>query len=145
MLYLKRMIMLAFITLVTSTTALAHGSCDSTALHNYMEDMKTDLKSLSFDLRMNNVTEALARIDSISENLRLSRDEQPYIFQEKNLEGEELAERTRDFQESIDTMMEAFAKLKTAVIDQDSKQIKLIMGEVGRQKKRSHRAFQAEC
>lgn len=125
--------------------AHGHGQCESTKLHEYMEDMKTDLKSLSFEIRTGKTQNALIRIDSIQKNLTLSRSETPYLFLEKELSGEELAKRTSDYQNAIDKTSDVFSQLKVAITNSDQDQVKELVKEVGKLRKIGHRTFQIEC
>ncbi|WP_240009696.1 cytochrome b562 [Marinomonas algicola] len=122
-----------------------HGDCHDTKLHNYMEDMKTDLKSLSFEIRSGNTENALTRIDSIRQNLTLSRSETPYLLKEKTLSAEELSQRMADYQKVIDDTSSVFNKLKVAVSENDQDSVKSLVKEVGKLRKIGHRTFQFEC
>jgi len=128
-----------------SVPVFAHTDCDATKLHDYMEDMKTDLKSLSFEMRSGNTENSLTRIDSIQNYLTLSRDEVPYLFNHKELSGDELAKRTADYQNAIDKTSDVFVELKVAVTENDQTKIKSLIKEVGKLRKLGHRTFQYEC
>lgn len=125
--------------------AHGHGDCDATKLHHYMEDMKTDLKSLAFEIRSGNTDNSLTRIDSILQNLTLSRKETPYLFIEKELSGDELTQHTADYQKVIDDTSDVFEKLKIAVTENDQDAVKSLVKEVGKLRKIGHRTFQYEC
>lgn len=123
----------------------AHGSCDDTALHENMEDLKTELKSLSFEVKKGNYDAADAHVATALSILQDARDETPYLFEEKGLSGDELAQRTSDYQSVIDDTIEVFKALDTALEAKDAGQIKSTLKEVGKMRKKGHRAFKAEC
>ncbi|MFT2112411.1 cytochrome b562 [Marinomonas sp. 2405UD68-3] len=136
---------MSILTASLSVPVFAHTDCDATKLHDYMEDMKTDLKSLSFEIRTGNTENALTRIDSIQNYLMLSRDEMPYLFNHKELLDDELTKRKADYQNAIDKTSDVFAELKVAITDGDQAKIKSLIKKVGKLRKVGHRTFQYEC
>lgn len=131
--------------LTASMGAFAHGHCGDTALHEDMETLKTEMKSLAFEVKKEKFEAADARIDTIIAALRDAREETPYLFKEKELAGEELAARQADYQSVIDDTITAFEALDAAVMAKDAGAARTALGEVGNLRKKGHRAFKADC
>ncbi len=145
MLNCKTVLAISMLTASISFPVFAHNDCNATKLHDYMDEMKTDLKSLSFEIRSGNTENAITRIDSIQKYLSLSRDEMPYLFKHKELAGDELDKRSADYQSAIDKTSDVFEQLKVAVNNNDQATIKSLTKEVGKLRKLGHRTFQYEC
>lgn len=128
-----------------SFSSFAHANCSHTALHEDMETLKTEMKSLAFEVKKEDFLAADARIDKIIAVLRDAREESPYLFKEKALAGEELSARQADYQSVIDDTITAFEALDAAVIAKDAGAAKTALGEVGNLRKKGHRAFKADC
>lgn len=128
-----------------STTVFAQSSCESTDLYQYMEDLKTELKSFSFEVKKGDLTSAGARIDSMLSLLEKSRTEQPFLFQEKGLQGDELALRQSQYQKGIDRVIGQFKKIDLAIKANKPGEVKALMSEVGKSRKKGHRAFNGDC
>ena len=128
-----------------STTVFAQSSCDSTDLYQYMEDLKTELKSFSFEVKKGDLNSAGARIDSMLSLLEKSRTEQPFLFQEKGLQGDELALRQSQYQKGIDRVIGQFNKIDLAIKANKPGEVKALMSEVGKSRKKGHRAFNGDC
>lgn len=129
---------------IFSMSSFAHADC-KTELHEDMETLKTEMKSLAFEVKKEDFAAADARIDTIIATLRDAREETPYMFKEKQLAGEELAQRKADYQSVIDDTISAFEALDKAVIAKDAGAAKTALGEVGNLRKKGHRAFKSEC
>jgi len=128
-----------------STTAFAQGSCESTDLYQYMDDLKTELKSFSFEVKTGNLTSAATRVDVMLELLNKSREEEPFLFREKDLAGEELALRQSQYQQGIDRLIGNIKKIETAIQDNNKAELKGLLSEVGKSRKKGHRAFNGDC
>ncbi|TPE47265.1 hypothetical protein FJM67_14890 [Maribrevibacterium harenarium] len=129
------------------TTSFAHasGSCDETTLYKYMDDVKTNMKSLSFEVKQGNMEQAGVRVDNIIAALEKSKSETPFLFTEKGLEGDELAKRQGDYQEVMDDTIAVFKALDQALENGDKDKLNGLMNEINDQRKRGHRAFKADC
>ena len=68
-----------------SMASFAHEHCGDSALHEDMETLKTEMKSLAFEVKKEDFAAADARIDTIIATLREAREETPYMFKEKAL------------------------------------------------------------
>ena len=128
-----------------STTAFAQGSCEETNLYQYMEDLKTELKSFSFEVKKGDLAQAGTRIDLMKSLLSQSRDEEPFLFREKGLEGEELTLRQSQYQKGIDRLIGQFEKIESAIEKNDAAQVKVLLSDVGKSRKKGHRAFNGDC
>lgn len=128
-----------------ASLSMAHGDCESTDLHEHMESLKTEMKSLSFNIKRGDYEKAEERVDTVLDILEDARDETPYLFKEKGLEGDELEHRQADFQSVIDDTIQAFESLEDALEEEDEAQVKAMLKEVGDLRKKGHRAFKADC
>lgn len=127
-----------------SVSSFAHADC-KTDLHEDMETLKTEMKSLAFEVKKDNFEAADGHIDKIIAVLREAREETPYLFKEKELAGDELAKRQADYQSVMDDTITAFEALDKAVMAKDADAAKSALGEVGNLRKKGHRAFKADC
>jgi soluble cytochrome b562 len=128
-----------------STISYASAQCNETELYGHMDNIKTEMKSLSFDLKSNNMASAVKRIDLIHAEFVASRDEVPYLFKEKGVTGDELAKRQASYQETMDKMIVVFDNLKVAAAENDMGSIQSLMKEVGSLRKVGHRNYKADC
>lgn len=128
-----------------SATAFAQGSCESTDLYQYMDDLKTELKSFSFEVKTGDLTMAVTRVDVMLGLLKKSRAEEPFLFREKGLEGDKLAFRQSQYQQGIDRLIGKFEKIETAIQDNNTDELKSLMSQVGKSRKKGHRAFNGDC
>jgi len=128
-----------------STTAFAQGSCESTDLYQYMDDLKTELKSFSFEVKTGDLAKAATRVDVMIELLKKSREEEPFLFTEKELKGEELAFRQSQYQQGIDRLIGKFEEIETAIQSNNKAELKGLLSKVGKSRKKGHRAFNGDC
>lgn len=128
-----------------STSAFAQASCESTDLYQYMDDLKTELKSFSFEVKTGDFNNASPRISVMLDLLGKSRAEQPFLFTEKGLEGDELVLRQSQYQKGIDRLIGQFKKLELAIKVEDVSSIRGLLSEVGKSRKKGHRAFNGDC
>lgn len=142
---LSKKVLLGGVMLAFSAASFAHGHCDDTALHEDMKTLKTELKSLSFDVKKENFSSADKRVENVIMVLREAREETPYLFEEKGLSGDELAKRKADYQSVIDDTIAAFKGLESALEAEDASKAKAMLGEIGKLRKKGHRAFKTEC
>ena len=126
-----------------TTGAYAH--CGETALAGNMNDLKTDLKSLSFDLRSDDAAAAGERVDDIIAVLREARGQTPYLFKEKGLKGDELEKRLTQFQSVIDETIDVFVAVDAAIAEGNMSEAKTLLREAGNMRKKGHRSFKADC
>lgn len=138
-------VLIGGVLLSMSATSFASGECESTSLHEGMESLKTEMKSLSFDIKKGEFEQADERVDTVLQLLHEAREETPYLFKEKGLQGDELAQRQADYQSVMDDTIETFEALSVALEKGDSSQVKSMLKEVGDLRKKGHRAFKADC
>lgn len=125
--------------------ASAHGHCGETALHQDMEDLRTELKSLSFDLRSEDGEAAAGRLDSIISILKDAREETPFLFTQENYQGSELTSKMSDYQSLMDDTIQVFMSVDLAVDAEDFGQAASLLREAGNMRKKGHSAFKADC
>ena len=142
---LSKKVLVTSVLMTASFSSLAHASCDDTALHEQMETIKTEMKSLAFEVKKEDYAAADVRIDKIIAELKDARNEKPYLFTEEGLSGDELAKRQADYQSVIDDTVTAFMALDKAVSDENADSAKTALGEIGNLRKKGHRAFKADC
>lgn len=142
---LSKKVLVSGLLLSVSGLTFANQSCDDTALHEDMSMLKTEMKSLAFDVKKENFTSADERIDTIISVLKEAREETPYLFEEKGLSGDKLAARQADYQSVIDDAIAAFMALDGALEAEDSSKAKTMLGEIGNLRKKGHRAFKSDC
>ena len=128
-----------------SASAFAQGSCENTDLYGYMDDLKTELKSFSFEVKTGDLTMAATRIDVMLDLLNKSRDEEPFLFREKELKGDKLAFRQSQYQQGIDRLIENFKEIDLAIQNNKTGELKELMSQVGKSRKKGHRAFNGDC
>lgn len=128
-----------------STAAFAQGSCKDTDLYKYMEDLKTELKSFSFEVKTGNLDAATLRVSVMLDLLSKSRAEQPFLFIEKGLEGDELSLRQSQYEKGIDRLVGQFEKIDDAIQENDVEKVKGLLSVVGKSRKKGHRAFNGDC
>ncbi|MGB0941066.1 MAG: cytochrome b562 [Marinomonas sp.] len=128
-----------------STSAFAQGSCEETDLYRYMDDLKTELKSFSFEVKTGNLSAASSRLDVMLDLLGKSRAEEPFLFREKGLEGDELALRQSQYEKGIDRLIGQMKRIETAIAQNDTAAVKGLLSDVGKSRKKGHRAFNGDC
>ena len=103
-----------------STSAFAQGSCEETDLYRYMDDLKTEFKSFSFEVKTGNLSAASSRLDVMLDLLGKSRAEEPFLFREKGLEGDELALRQSQYEKGIDRLIGQMKRIETEIAQNDA-------------------------
>ncbi|MBM6550282.1 cytochrome b562 [Marinomonas ostreistagni] len=142
---LRAKVLVGGLLMSVASVSMAHADCGSNDLHEDMENLKTEMKSLSFNIKRGDYEQAEERVDAVLEILSDARDETPYLFEEKGLEGQELEHRQADYQSVIDDTIAAFESLDEALEAEDDTQVKALLKEVGDLRKKGHRAFKADC
>ena len=142
---LSKKVALTGLLMTMSVSSFAHANCKASPLHEDMDTLKTEMKSLAFEVKKEDYASADARIDRIIAVLKDAREEKPYLFTEKVLEGAELNQRMADYQSVMDDTITAFVALDKAVADKDASSAKMALGEIGNLRKKGHRAFKADC
>ncbi len=145
MLTVKKALGGAILAMGLSGYAAAHGHCGETALHEDMENLKTELKSLSFDLRGKDAAAASERVDVIISLLKNSREETPFKFTKEGLTGEALATEMAEYQSLMDETIEVFVSVDKAIDANDMGEAGSLLREVGNLRKKGHSAFKASC
>lgn len=145
MLTLKNAVSGAVLAMSISGSAMAHGHCDATALHEDMENLRTELKSLSFDLRSEDGSAAAGRVDSILAILKDAREETPFLFTQEGYEGAELESKMADYQSVMDDTIKVFMSVDDAIEAEDFGQAGSLLREAGNMRKKGHSAFKADC
>lgn len=128
-----------------STSVFAQSECESTDLYGYMDDLKTQMKSFSFEVKTGNLEKASTRIEPMILLLKKSQAEEPILFREKKLEGDELVLRQSQYEESIELLITKFERIETAIEANDAAEIKGLMSQIGKSRKKGHRAFNGDC
>ncbi|MCO4786784.1 cytochrome b562 [Marinomonas atlantica] len=142
---LSKKALLGGLIMSVGAVSFSYADCDGTALHDNMGSLKTEMKSLAFDVKKENFASADQRIDTIIAVLKEAREETPYLFVEKGLSGDKLAARKADYQSVIDETITAFMALDGALEAKDSSKAKTMLGEIGKLRKKGHRAFKTDC
>lgn len=123
----------------------AHGECSGTDLHGYMEDIKTELKSLSFEVKKERFDEASIRVQKIRKLVSMSAEEQPFLFREESLQGQELEEMQGKYNQAMTELANTFAQIDEALAEKDSAKAADYLRDVGKLRKLGHRTFQGDC
>lgn len=128
-----------------SQQLLAADYCDQTQLYQYMDEIKTELKSMAFEVKKQKYAVVNQRIERIVELLDKSKQETPFLFTNRGLSGELLAKKQQQYQDALSDTIGLFAQLKNAVEKQSGSDIKQIMQKIGKARKLGHRQFKAKC
>lgn len=138
-----KLILLAL--LLSSNRLIAAEYCDQTQLYSYMNDIKTELKSLAFDIKKEKYAAAQQRSDKVIELLTLSQQEVPFLFLEQELSGETLKSKIATYKQATTKTIELFTQLSLAIKQQNNAEIKPILAKISQARKNGHRQFKAKC
>lgn len=130
-------------TILMSATVFAHASCDGTALHEDMEHIAKEMKSMSSAIKSGDNQEAVQYVDSIIAAFKEAREETPYKFTEEKLEGSELEKEKMAFQGVVDDIINVFMELESALKANDPDKIKSLMGQIGKERKIGHSNYKS--
>ncbi|TBR42203.1 hypothetical protein CBF23_007930 [Marinomonas agarivorans] len=136
---------LSCLAIFVSSQLFAADHCDQTQLYSYMTGIKTELKSLTFEVKTERFTEAQSRVDKIITLLNRSAKETPFLFLEHSLQGEQLQKKQMAYKGAINKTIDLFTELNLAIKTQDIDKIKPIMAKIGQARKSGHRQFKARC
>ena len=128
-----------------SSPLFAADYCDQTQLYRYMDDIKVELKSFALEVKKQKYSIAKGRIQKIIKLLEKSKDETPFLFSERQIEGQELEQKLSQYQRSLSDTIAIFNKLDLALQNESANEIKKLMGEVGKARKLGHRHFKSKC
>lgn len=141
----KRLFIGALATFALSGNVLAHGACEGRPLHDDMVGIQKELKAMSASFKSGDNDQAAKNVEQVIVLFKNARSQTPYLFVEKKLTGDELAKETAQYQSVMDDTIEVFSALETALRNNDSDQIKALMGQIGKQKHIGHSTFKTDC
>ncbi|MBJ7539980.1 cytochrome b562 [Marinomonas transparens] len=135
----------ALMALTLSSGAFAHGSCDESTLHGYMQDIKSDLRAVSKAVKSGENGDAITHLDSLISAFEKSREEMPYQFKAEGLKGNELTIQTAAYHKVVDDTLGILNELEGALKANDSAKVKKMLGAMGQQRKIGHSNFKQNC
>ena len=141
----KGLLTAAIISISCSSAMFAHGACDDTALHGYMEDIKDEMRSMSSDVKSGDNESAAKRVNTLVTYFERARNETPYKFTDENLQGNQLKEQKAEYTKVVDDTIVVLKDLEMALKSGDSSKVKELLGAMGNQRKTGHSAFKANC
>jgi len=119
--------------------------CDQSELYSHMKDIGSELKSLSFEIKRGKLDKVEGRVATINQLLEKSKQETPFLFSEKELEGDELMQKQAQYQKGISDLIVIFQKLDEVAKRGDVAQVKTVFSDISKSRKIGHRAFKAQC
>ena len=129
--------------LLATSSVWSFAQCEDTKLGRYMDDIKVELKSLSFEVKKERYQAAATRIEKIQSLLTQSANEEPYLLQD--LEGDDRHSKQAEYDKAMQRLIETFQRLNEAVATEDQSAIKENLREISKLRKIGHRAFQVDC
>ncbi|BFM48321.1 cytochrome b562 [Marinomonas sp. THO17] len=135
----------ALFTVLFSSATYAHGSCDDTALHGYMQDIKNDLRGLSSEVKAGDNQAASQYLEGLISAFEKSRDVRPHQFEMEGLKGQALHDASQEYVALIDETLKTLDDLGAALAANDTSSIRQLLGEMGQHRKTGHRAFKGSC
>ncbi|WP_197465391.1 cytochrome b562 [Marinomonas sp. TW1] len=128
-----------------SSVSMAHGSCGDTDLHGYMQDIKSEMRQMSTAVKSGNNDAATEHVERLIVSFQKSRKTQPHQFEMDGLEGEVLAQQKEQYVELIDSTIKTLEDLNVALVANDKKTIRQLVGEIGKHRKAGHSTFKGSC
>ena len=141
----KKFIAVTFLSLAITSNLAAHGVCGETKLHGYMVDIKDELQLMSADVKAGDNDAASKHVNTLISLFEKANKTSPYQFMAKNLTGEELAQQTAQYKQSIDEVIRTLYDLDTALKNNDSNEIRKLFGKMGSHRNAGHKAFKSNC
>ncbi|MBU2024988.1 MAG: hypothetical protein KKA29_22075 [Gammaproteobacteria bacterium] len=143
---MKKGLLTAVIISISCSSALfASESCDDTALHGYMENIKDEMRSMSSDVKSGDNESAAKRANTLITYFEKARTETPFKFTAENLQGDQLKEQKAEYTKVVDDTIVVLKNLETALQSGDSSKVKELLGAMGSQRKTGHSSFKANC
>ncbi|AEF54736.1 cytochrome b562 [Marinomonas posidonica] len=128
-----------------SSVSIAHGSCGDTDLHGYMQDIKSEMRQMSSAVKSGDHDAATEYVDQLIVSFQKSRNTHPHQFEIEGLEGEALAQQTEQYVQLIDSTIKTLQDLNVALVANDKKTIRQLVGEMGKHRKAGHSTFKGSC
>ncbi|WP_111637138.1 cytochrome b562 [Marinomonas shanghaiensis] len=141
----KGLLAATIVSMSCSSVLFANPSCDETALHGYMENIKNEMQAMSSDVKSGDNDAAAQRVTTLISYFEKSRGETPYKFTAENLQGDALAQQQDKFTKVVDDTIVILKNLEGALQADNEADVKKWLGEVGGQRKIGHGAFKANC
>ncbi|MBD5772016.1 cytochrome b562 [Marinomonas colpomeniae] len=141
----KKFLAAAILSFTMSSGVFAHGHCDETELHGYMMNIKDELKLMSGDVKSGDNESAAIRVQTLISYFEKSSEVTPNKFMSEHYEGEQLKLQTAAYEKSIKKMIDTLSRLKMALIEDNTEEVKKIFGEIGTQRNTGHQTFKSNC
>ncbi len=121
--------------------SFAADTCRDTELYANMEDMRSAMRNLSFELRASNFESAAEHAQALLVSSELSAEHPPFRTQQLN-EDEQQA-FVENYQQSMDRLLELIADLQASIAEEDGRAAGQVMAAIDNHSRSSHRQFKA--
>lgn len=138
---MKHALAILALSLGISSPSLAADSCRDTDLYHEMENMRTAMRSLNFELRANNLAAAAEHAEQLRSSSQASSERQP--FRTGQLATEQQGDFVDNYTQSMQRLLELIGQLQANIDAEDSRAAAQSLAAIDNHSRNSHRQFKA--